>query len=137
MDNQEKIGEHKGSWFHTIGQRKGLGLGQGPWFVVDKDLEKNIVYVSHADHFNNFSKNEFYLTDMNWINGEADLDQSFYFKLRHGPERVIGKIKKEGQQYKIILNGSDTGLAPGQHAVVYLNTRCLGGGVIHWKQDLY
>lgn len=34
------IGQHKGYWFHTVGQRKGLGLGGGPWFVTDKDIEK-------------------------------------------------------------------------------------------------
>ncbi|MBP5645471.1 MAG: tRNA 2-thiouridine(34) synthase MnmA, partial [Bacteroidales bacterium] len=39
---------HKGYWFHTIGQRKGLGMGGGPWFVVKKDVEQNILYVSHG-----------------------------------------------------------------------------------------
>ena len=43
------IGKHKGYWFHTVGQRKGLGLGGGPWFVTDKDIERNIIYVSHTD----------------------------------------------------------------------------------------
>jgi len=42
------VGRHHGFWFHTIGQRKGLGLGGGPWFVVKKDLEQNILYVSHG-----------------------------------------------------------------------------------------
>jgi tRNA U34 2-thiouridine synthase MnmA/TrmU len=43
LETGKKIGEHKGHWFHTIGQRKGLGLGGGPWFVVKKDAEKNIL----------------------------------------------------------------------------------------------
>jgi len=41
-------GKHKGLWFHTIGQRKGLGLSQGPWFVVKKSLEENILYISNG-----------------------------------------------------------------------------------------
>ena len=48
LETGKKIGTHKGFWFHTIGQRKGLGLSGGPWFVVDKDTERNILYVSHG-----------------------------------------------------------------------------------------
>jgi tRNA-specific 2-thiouridylase len=43
----KEVGIHDGSWFHTIGQRKGLGLSGGPWFVVEKDFEKNIIFVEH------------------------------------------------------------------------------------------
>ena len=45
------IGQHRGLWFHTIGQRKGMGFGGGPWFVVKKDVEKNILYVKYAQSF--------------------------------------------------------------------------------------
>jgi tRNA-5-taurinomethyluridine 2-sulfurtransferase len=48
METGKRIGEHKGLWFHTIGQRKGLGFGGGPWFVIKKDVENNILYVSHG-----------------------------------------------------------------------------------------
>ena len=61
-------GEHKGLWFHTIGQRKGLGLSQGPWFVVKKDLEKNILYISNGyDPIAQYSK-EISLADFLFIN---------------------------------------------------------------------
>ena len=46
LESGKEIGKHRGFWFHTIGQRKGLGLSGGPWFVVDKDTENNILYVS-------------------------------------------------------------------------------------------
>lgn len=127
------LGKHQGSWFHTIGQRKGLGLGQGPWFVIDKDLNENIVYVAHADSVNNFAKDSFYINQVNWINGEPDLNNEFQFKLRHGPDMNTGTITKTKASYYITLNNKDTGLAPGQHAVIYNDTQCLGGGVIHWK----
>ena len=48
LESGKEIGKHRGFWFHTIGQRKGLGLSGGPWFVVDKDTENNILYVSHG-----------------------------------------------------------------------------------------
>ena len=48
LETGKRIGQHRGLWFHTIGQRKGLGFGGGPWFVVKKDVEANILYVSHG-----------------------------------------------------------------------------------------
>ncbi len=48
LETGKTVGAHKGYWFHTIGQRKGLGLGGGPWFVVKKDIGRNIIYVSHG-----------------------------------------------------------------------------------------
>ncbi|MDE5986368.1 MAG: tRNA 2-thiouridine(34) synthase MnmA, partial [Prevotella sp.] len=44
LETGKLIGKHRGHWFHTIGQRKGLGFGGGPWFVVKKDISKNIIY---------------------------------------------------------------------------------------------
>ena len=38
LETGKRIGEHKGLWFHTIGQRKGMGFSGGPWFVVKKDV---------------------------------------------------------------------------------------------------
>ncbi|MFA6824037.1 MAG: tRNA 2-thiouridine(34) synthase MnmA, partial [Bacteroidales bacterium] len=48
LETGRKIGSHNGYWFHTIGQRKGLGLSGGPWFVVKKDIENNILYASQG-----------------------------------------------------------------------------------------
>ena len=47
LESGKKIGTHQGFWFHTIGQRKGLGLSGGPWFVVEKDSSSNTVFVSN------------------------------------------------------------------------------------------
>lgn len=48
LETGKKIGTHRGYWFHTIGQRKGLGLSGGPWFVIRKDVEANVLYVSRG-----------------------------------------------------------------------------------------
>ena len=50
LESGNLLGHHKGFWFHTIGQRRGLGLGGGPWFVVKKDTKNNIIYVSQGYH---------------------------------------------------------------------------------------
>ena len=46
IETGRKLGEHNGYWFHTIGQRKGLGLSGGPWYVVKKNVHDNVIYVS-------------------------------------------------------------------------------------------
>ena len=48
LDSSTTIGEHRGYWFHTIGQRHGLGLSGGPWFVVGKEIAANVVFVAHG-----------------------------------------------------------------------------------------
>jgi tRNA-5-taurinomethyluridine 2-sulfurtransferase len=63
LETGKRIGEHKGLWFHTIGQRKGLGFGGGPWFVVKKDVEHNILYVSHGYDPQTAYKKDFPLHD--------------------------------------------------------------------------
>ena len=48
LETGKVLGKHNGYWFHTIGQRKGLGLSGGPWFVIKKDIKRNIIYVSNG-----------------------------------------------------------------------------------------
>ena len=80
IETGRKIGEHKGYWFHTIGQRKGLGFGGGPWFVVKKDLEENILYVAHGfdtvmQYGHEFDIRDFhFLTGNPWENLDANLN---------------------------------------------------------------
>ena len=65
----KRIGTHRGYWFHTIGQRKGLGLGGGPWFVIKKNIEENIIYVSHGYDTEAQYGTEFSLSDFHFITG--------------------------------------------------------------------
>jgi tRNA-uridine 2-sulfurtransferase len=132
LESQTVIGQHHGSWFHTIGQRKGLGLGQGPWYVVDKNFDNNIVFVSHQDHYLHRARHRFELLDINWIQPPKPEQTHFDFKLRHGPSLCKGQlIKLEHGVCLVELEKSDPGIASGQHAVIYNESECLGGGVIH------
>lgn len=130
------LGQHQGSWFHTIGQRKGLGLGGGPWFVVDKDFQNNIVLVSHQEHFQDQARDHFHLLSPNWNQGEAPKKGHYRFKLRHGPNFVGGQLSPiDENRWLVETEVSDPGIASGQHAVVYQDEECLGGGIMELQPD--
>jgi tRNA-5-taurinomethyluridine 2-sulfurtransferase len=131
FETEKKIGTHNGFWFHTIGQRKGLGLSGGPWYVVDKDPQKNIVFISSDYHSVDKKRRDFAVADMNWI-GRLPKDLSgITVKLRHGPQSHGCSIEiLETGDVKVELDSDDHGIAPGQFAVFYQGDRCLGGGAI-------
>lgn len=124
------LGEHRGYWYHTIGQRKGLGLGGGPWYVTGKDLEKNIVYVQ-----NHFTREDHWIRSIeveapNWFHGPPE-GSSFQVKLRHGPDMQAAEIHpQEEGAYSVELDKGDRGIAPGQFCVFYKGEICLGSGRI-------
>lgn len=137
-----KIGEHDGFWFYTIGQRKGLGLGGGPWFVVAKNIPENIIYVSKGyDTPKQYGK-EMFLTEPNWISGSPLENSESYnlaFKIRHVPEFHTGKLLKADDKgyMKLISDQQIQGIAPGQYAIFYTPDCkiCLGSALITSKPN--
>ena len=132
METGKKIGEHKGLWFHTIGQRKGLGFGGGPWFVIKKDVEHNILYVSHGYDPQTAYKKDFPLHDFHFLTREVPM-QKVTFKIRHTPEYHPATIEKlEDGRWMIHSEKAIHGVAPGQFCVVYDENhhRCYGSGEI-------
>lgn len=136
LETSKILGNHRGVWFHTIGQRKGLGLGGGPWFVVKKDLENNIVYVSNGYDPVTQYRNEITLANFSFINEQPDRNYSeklpVKFKIRHQPEFNEGFLVKEQTDYVVYAEDPVSGVAPGQFGVIYTPDRkiCLGSGVI-------
>jgi tRNA-specific 2-thiouridylase len=132
FDTGEKLGEHDGFYFYTLGQRKGIGLGGGPWYVVEKDIEKNIVYVSNKYFKDDKPRDEFSLAEFNWFDGSHTGDlNGLEVKLRHG-EKMYQILEASGDEdyMDVKINESDQGIAPGQFAVFYENGKCLGSAVI-------
>ena len=132
IETGKKIGEHKGLWFHTIGQRKGLGFGGGPWFVIKKDVEHNILYVSHGYDPQTAYKKDFPLHDFHFLTREVPM-QKVTFKIRHTPEYHPATIEKlEDGRWMIHSEEDIHGVAPGQFCVVYDENhhRCYGSGEI-------
>ncbi len=140
------IGKHRGFWFHTIGQRKGLGLGGGPWFVCKKDIDDNVVYVSKGYNPEAQLQEELVMHDFHfitadpWLNAETSVDQTnetydVLFKIRHVPELTVGHLTRlAGNRWHLKSDDKINGVAPGQFCVVYTpdGKICLGSGEIAW-----
>ena len=130
IDNGETVGEHKGFWFHTIGQRKGLGLSGGPWFVVKKDCSQNIVYVSTKKLDDQRLENNFGVGSLHWISQQPEPSESLTVKIRHGEKVMPCSLDASGDRGHVTLGEADAGIAPGQYAVFYRGDVCLGSGMI-------
>lgn len=127
------VGNHNGYWFYTLGQRQGLGLSGGPWYVVSKDIDTNTVFISKQYSTIEVDRRKFKITLANWIPYKPDLDQSFGIKLRHGPNFNQAQVSQTNSDiFSVSLEQSDHAIAAGQFAVFYDTNHkyCLGGAVI-------
>lgn len=137
FETGKKIGEHKGIWFHTIGQRHGLGLGGGPWFVVKKDAGRNVIYVSKGYDPATAYKSEFRMKDFHFITKNpwqtgVPVEHPITFKIRHTPEFNKGLLVMDGDEYLVKSERPIHGVAPGQFGVIYdeVHHLCYGSGEI-------
>ena len=131
------IGLHRGLWFHTIGQRKGMGFGGGPWFVVKKDVEKNILYVSHGYNPETAYRQDFAIRDFNYLtplDSDESLPHSITLKIRHAPGYLPATLEPSANNgcFNIHATSPIHGVAPGQFCVIYdtQHHRCFGSGEI-------
>ena len=132
LETGRKLGEHRGVWFHTIGQRKGLGLSGGPWYVVRKNVADNAIYVSRGYDTEKQYGREIVLDEMHWITRDPELTE-ITFKNRHMPEFMPGTlVREEGGRFRILSEQKVQGIAPGQFAVIYDRNHeiCYGSAVI-------
>lgn len=136
LETGKKIGIHKGLWFHTIGQRHGLGFGGGPWYAVKKDVPNNVLYVSKGYEPLTAYKKEFpirdfhFITENPWI-GEKEVDITF--KIRHTPEYHPARLLlNDNGIFTVLSEELIQGVAPGQFCVVYDKDHylCYGSGEI-------
>ena len=125
-----------GLMYYTLGQRRGLDLGgkkgeDGRWFVVRKDLERNILYVSHGDE-SPLLPDGCTVDGMNFIPfppAEAAFSCRAKFRYRQGEQGV--RVERTGEtSLKILFDEPQRAVTEGQYAVLYDETQCLGGGVI-------
>lgn len=137
LETGKKLGMHHGVWFHTIGQRKGLGLSGGPWYVVRKNVDENVIYVSNGYDTEQQYGYTLPLTEMHFITldpwGDLCDGVDITFKNRHTPEFITGRLTKTGaNDYVIESSKKVQGIAPGQFATIYNPEAkiCLGSGII-------
>jgi len=128
--NGKVISEHQGLWFYTIGQRKGIELTNGPFYVLDKDIKKNILVVTKNEK--DLYKKELIAKNVNWIIGRAPkfpLEVKAKIRYRHKPALAMMKKYKDGK-IKVIFSKSQRAITSGQSVVFYKGQELLGGGVI-------
>lgn len=131
FETGKTLGEHDGFWYFTIGQREGIGLSGGPWYVVGKDAQANTVFISHAEHRSERARDTFVVRDLNWFNERPEDGTALSVKLRHGPKEHQARVQWLDQDLlEVRLEEKDSGLASGQYAVFYSGEYCLGGGII-------
>ncbi len=130
------IGQHQGLHTYTIGQRQGIkvGGGTGPYYVVKKDLKKNILYVTNNPNDRSLEVKEVEIHSVNWISPNIQYPISniqLLGRYRHQGQLVpltISQINKD--HYRAIFNKPQKSLASGQSLVLYKGQECIGGGVI-------
>jgi tRNA (5-methylaminomethyl-2-thiouridylate)-methyltransferase len=126
----KKLGEHQGFWYYTIGQRQGIGLSGGPWYVVEKKPETNEIFVSNYYRSEGMRREAFTVSAVNWISGKPS-GRDLQVKIRHGEKLLAAHLElHRSGDVSVHLSEPEKGIAPGQYAVFYEGKYCLGGGVI-------
>lgn len=131
-----KVGEHEGVMYYTLGQRRGLNIGGTKdgngdrWFVIDKDIKANKLIVSQGEGEELFSKG-LITYKVNWIPEEPKekvFDCYAKFRYRQPDQKV--RVTIESDKVKVDFYEKQRAVTPGQFVVFYTETDCLGGGVI-------
>lgn len=136
------IGTHQGLMYYTLGQRQGLGIGglkdsgADPWFVVDKDLEKNQL-IAGQGHLHDLLLNKQLVTSqLHWVAGKPPAD-SFQAKAKiryRQTEQACLVTRINDEQWSVCFDEEQRAIAPGQSVVFYQDDICLGGGIIDSMQ---
>ncbi|WP_316571901.1 tRNA 2-thiouridine(34) synthase MnmA [Neobacillus sp. YIM B06451] len=133
MDGEVK-GRHDGLMYYTIGQRHGLGIGgQGdPWFVIGKDLKRNVLYVGQGFHNELLYSDSIIADNVSWVSDVAKSEEfecTAKFRYRQEDNKVTVRLM-EGNKVEVLFHEPIRAVTPGQAAVFYNGDECLGGGTI-------
>lgn len=130
IESKEEVGEHIGLMYYTIGQRRGLNLGgnQDKSYVVEKDIQNNILYVASGDENNYLYSTHAFIEDFNFLTDDRPKTCSCKFRYRQKDISVQVEYL-DGNNLKLIYKNAKA-VTPGQFCVLYQQDICLGGGII-------
>lgn len=133
LDGEYK-GDHDGLMYYTIGQRHGLGIGGSgePWFVIGKDLKRNVLYVGQGFHNEALYSDEIIATNISWTSDKektSPIRCTAKFRYRQ-PDHGVTVELLDNQKARIIFDEPIRAVTPGQAVVFYDGEECLGGGTI-------
>ena len=130
------IGRHQGLMYHTIGQRQGLGIGglsgysTEPWYVADKDLDRNVLVAVQGGQHPLLYRRGLYTWHIDWVTGAPELPLRCVAKNRYRQPDQSCTLEAAGDGYRVIFDEPQRAVTPGQSVVFYQGEVCLGGGVI-------
>ncbi|MBG58335.1 MAG: tRNA 2-thiouridine(34) synthase MnmA [Porticoccus sp.] len=140
IENPEGIvvGIHQGLMYHTLGQRQGLGIGglrgasDDPWYVVGKDLPRNVLIVAQGAEHPLLYSDSLSTTEVHWINGLPAHNQfRCKAKVRYRQSDQECTVTKNDESYQVLFDVRQRAVTPGQSIVFYDGEICMGGGVIN------
>lgn len=135
--DEKSIGKHEGVLYYTLGQRQGLGIGGGtgtaePWFVVSKDVEKNILYVAQGHDHPALYSHGLVATSINWLGSDfpnTPFTCTAKFRYRQ-PDQGVTVTPQSTGTFHVVFHDPQRAITPGQSVVFYQGEICLGGGII-------
>ncbi|MCP5469477.1 MAG: tRNA 2-thiouridine(34) synthase MnmA [Chlamydiales bacterium] len=127
------VGEHEGAHYYTIGQRRGLAIGGAgeAWYVVDKEMERNVVIVEQGDHNPELFSSSLSATDVSWVGGMPTFPFKCTAKIRYrSPDERCEIVCEENGKLIVHFESKQKAITPRQSVVFYDGEICLGGAII-------
>lgn len=138
------IGKHHGLMYYTLGQRQGLGIGgvknapDEPWFVLEKDLENNVLIVGQGHDHPLMLHNTLEAGQLDWCGSQsltATLRCAAKTRYRQPDQACVVEPLEDGSRIKVSFDKPQRAITPGQSVVLYAGEVCLGGGIIESKYN--
>jgi tRNA-specific 2-thiouridylase len=136
VETHKVLGRHEGVLYYTLGQRKGLGIGgvagepEGAWFVCQKDVAKNVLYVANGSEDEHLNSDSCLVVDLNWVGPKPEKPLHAVAKFRYRQADNPVTLEFRGNSLFLTYDKAVKAVTPGQFAAFYWEGRLLGGGII-------